>query len=44
MATGQIQKSKSPAAAAILFVPKAYEGRLKLCVDERGINKMTIAN
>jgi hypothetical protein len=44
MATGKIRKSKSPAAALILFVPKAHGRGLRLCVDYRGINKITIAN
>jgi hypothetical protein len=43
-ATGKIWKSKSPAAAPILFVPKAHGRGLRLCVDYRGINKITIAN
>jgi hypothetical protein len=44
MATGKIRKSKSLAAAPILFVPKAHGSGLRLCVDYRGINKITIAN
>jgi hypothetical protein len=42
--TGKIRPSKSPAAAPILFVPKAHGRGLRLCVDYRGINKITIAN
>jgi hypothetical protein len=44
MATGKLRKSKSPAAAPILFVPKAHGRGLGLCLDYRGINKITIAN
>jgi hypothetical protein len=42
--TGKIRPSKSPAAALILFVAKPYGRGLRLCVDYRGINKITIAN
>jgi hypothetical protein len=41
---GKIRPSKSPAAAPILFVPKPHGRGLTLCVDYRGINKITIAN
>jgi hypothetical protein len=41
---GKIRPSKSPAAALILFVPKPHGRGLRLCVDYRGINKITIAN
>jgi hypothetical protein len=41
--TGKIKPSKSPAAAPILFVPKPHGRGLRLCVDYRGINKITIA-
>jgi hypothetical protein len=41
---GKIKPSKSPAAALILFVPKPHSRGLRLCVDYRGINKITIAN
>jgi hypothetical protein len=41
---GKIRPSKSPAAAPILFIPKPYGRGLRLCVDYRGINKITIAN
>jgi hypothetical protein len=43
MAKGWIQKSKSPAGAPILFTPKK-DGCLRLCVDYRGLNKVTKKN
>jgi hypothetical protein len=42
--TGNIRQSKSRAAAPILFVPKAHGRGLRLCVDYRGIYKITIVN
>jgi hypothetical protein len=41
---GKIRPSKSPATAPILFIPKPHGRGLPLCVDYRGINKITIAN
>jgi hypothetical protein len=40
---GFIRPSTSPAGAPILFVKKS-DGSLRLCVDYRGINKITIKN
>jgi len=42
--TGKIQRSTSPAGSPILFVPKPNGKGLRLCVDYRGLNKMTIPN
>ena len=38
---GRIQHSNSPAGAPILFVPKK-DGGLRLCVDYRGLNAVTV--
>lgn len=40
---GWIRRSISPAGAPILFVPKK-DGGLRLCVDYRGLNAITIRN
>jgi hypothetical protein len=41
LACSKITRSNSSATAPILFVPKA-NGKLRICVDCRGLNKMTI--
>ena len=43
IAQGKIQPSKSPAGAPILFVPKP-NGKLRLCIDYRALNNVTIKN
>ena len=40
---GWIKESKSPAGAPVLFAPKA-DGGLRLRVDYRGLNEITIKN
>jgi RNase H-like domain found in reverse transcriptase/Reverse transcriptase (RNA-dependent DNA polymerase)/Integrase zinc binding domain/Chromo (CHRromatin Organisation MOdifier) domain/Integrase core domain len=43
LANGFIRRSTSPAAAPILFVKKK-DGSLRLCVDYRALNKVTVKN
>ena len=43
LANGFIAPSESPAASPILFVKKK-DGSLRLCVDYRGLNKVTVKN
>lgn len=40
-ASGKIRRSDSPAGAPIIFVKKP-DGSLRICVDYRGLNKITI--
>ena len=40
---GWIQPSVSPAGAPIMFIPKK-DGGLRLCVDYRGLNQITVKN
>ena len=42
-ANGFIQPSKSPAGAPILFIKKS-DGSLRLCIDYRSFNNLTIKN
>jgi len=42
--TGKIRPSKSPAGASILFVPKPHGRGLRLCVNYRGLNRITVLN
>jgi len=43
MAEGKIADSESPYGAPILFVPKP-DGSLRLCLDYKNLNKLTILN
>jgi len=40
--TGKIRRSTSPAGSPILFVPKPQGRGLRLCVDYRALNRITI--
>ena len=40
---GVISKSRSPYAAPVVLVRKKY-GSFRLCIDSRGLNKITIKN
>ena len=43
LASGRIRRSESPAGAPILFVQKK-DGTLRLCVDYRALNSVTVKN
>ena len=42
--TGKIKRSMSSAGSPILFVPKPSDRGLRLCMDYRGLNSITVAN
>jgi len=42
--TGKIKRSTSPAGSPILFMPKPHVRGLRLCVDYRALNRITIPN
>jgi len=42
--TGKIKRSTSPAGSPILFVPKPHGRGLRLCVDYRALNHITVYN
>ena len=41
---GAVRPSKSSCSSPMLFVPKGHGRGLRLCIDYRGINKITIPN
>ena len=41
---GAVRPSKSSCSSPVLFVPKGHGGGLRLCVDYRGLNKVTVPN
>ena len=43
LAKGYIRQSKSPYDAPIVFVDKE-DGKLRLCIDYRALNKLTVKN
>jgi len=42
--TGKIRRSTSPAGSPILFIPKPNGRGLRLCVDYRALNRITVPN
>ncbi|GBG91238.1 hypothetical protein CBR_g52122 [Chara braunii] len=41
---GWIRPSVSPYGSPVLFVPKKKEGTLRMCIDYRGLNAITVKN
>ncbi|GBG82833.1 hypothetical protein CBR_g36363 [Chara braunii] len=41
---GWIRPSVSPYGSPVLFVPKKMEGTLRMCIDYRGLNAITVKN
>ena len=41
---GAVRESKSSCSSPMLFVPKGHGRGLRLCIDYRGINKITVPN
>ncbi|GBG68839.1 hypothetical protein CBR_g3533 [Chara braunii] len=41
---GWIRPSVSPYGSPVLFVPKKKEGNLRMCIDYRGLNAITVKN
>ncbi|GBG72363.1 hypothetical protein CBR_g11941 [Chara braunii] len=41
---GWIRPSVSPYGSLVLFVPKKKEGTLRMCIDYRGLNAITVKN
>ena len=44
MDKGAVRQSKSAYSSPMLFVPKGHGWGLRLCIDYRGINKITVPN